>query len=153
MVGWITKLIDLLTSGINKIKLPKWVKALASKYTEKDKSIDGSHKAGLANVPYDGYIAELHAGERVLTAEENKDYKGRLGTRVSNIKNSSSNSVVSRKNTEFSYHDNRVFHISGDDSSIEKLKALLEEERKRTMEAIMQMFREEREDKWRGSYE
>ncbi len=153
VVGWITKLIDLLTSGINKIKLPKWVKALASKYTEKDKSIDGSHKAGLANVPYDGYIAELHAGERVLTAEENKDYKGRLGTRVSNIKNSSSNSVVSRKNTEFSYHDNRVFHISGDDSSIEKLKALLEEERKRTMEAIMQMFREEREDKWRGSYE
>lgn len=36
--------------------------------------VDGSHANGLANVPYDGYIAELHKGERVLTAEESKAY-------------------------------------------------------------------------------
>lgn len=35
---------------------------------------DGSHKAGLTRVPFDGYIAELHAGERVLTAEESASY-------------------------------------------------------------------------------
>ena len=35
---------------------------------------DGSHADGLANVPYDGYISELHKGERVLTAQENKRY-------------------------------------------------------------------------------
>lgn len=33
--------------------------------------IDGSHKTGLDYVPYDGYIAELHRGERIVTAEEN----------------------------------------------------------------------------------
>ena len=29
--------------------------------------VDGSHNSGLGAVPYDGYIAELHAGERVQT--------------------------------------------------------------------------------------
>ena len=36
--------------------------------------IDGSHANGLAYVPYDGYIAQLHKGERVLTAGENQAY-------------------------------------------------------------------------------
>ena len=33
-------------------------------------SVDGSHARGLARVPYDGYIAELHKGEEVLTADD-----------------------------------------------------------------------------------
>lgn len=37
-------------------------------------SIDGSHANGLGYVPYDGYIAELHRGERVLTADEARSY-------------------------------------------------------------------------------
>ncbi|MHA6481059.1 phage tail tape measure protein [Paenibacillus sp. strain BS8-2] len=36
--------------------------------------VDGSHANGLAKVPYNGYIAELHKDERVLTASENKAY-------------------------------------------------------------------------------
>lgn len=32
--------------------------------------IDGSHATGLDRVPFDGYIAQLHKGERVLTADE-----------------------------------------------------------------------------------
>lgn len=36
--------------------------------------LSGSHANGLDYVPYNGYIAELHKGERVLTAEENKAY-------------------------------------------------------------------------------
>lgn len=37
--------------------------------------VDGSHAGGLDYVPFDGYIAELHKGERVLTASEAKSYK------------------------------------------------------------------------------
>ena len=36
--------------------------------------IDGSHAAGLYRVPYDGYVAELHRGERVLTSGEADAY-------------------------------------------------------------------------------
>ena len=43
-----------------------------------ERSIDGSHAAGLSYVPFNGYIAELHKGERVLTAQEAKDYNSRL---------------------------------------------------------------------------
>lgn len=36
--------------------------------------IHGSHADGLAYVPFDGYNAILHKGERVLTADENRSY-------------------------------------------------------------------------------
>lgn len=34
--------------------------------------VDGSNAAGLDYVPFDGYISELHEGEGILTAEENR---------------------------------------------------------------------------------
>lgn len=37
-------------------------------------AVNGSHAGGLSYVPFDGYIAELHRGERVLTAQDNKKY-------------------------------------------------------------------------------
>lgn len=37
--------------------------------------MDGSHRTGLREVPYDGYVAELHKGEMVLTAYEAKQYQ------------------------------------------------------------------------------
>ena len=40
--------------------------------------IDGSHANGLDYVPFDGYRAVLHRGERVLTAEENHRGAGSL---------------------------------------------------------------------------
>ena len=33
-------------------------------------TVDGSHQGGLESVPFDGYIAELHKGERVQTASQ-----------------------------------------------------------------------------------
>ena len=38
--------------------------------------IDGSHRNGLNRVPFDGYIAELHQGERILTSAEADGYEG-----------------------------------------------------------------------------
>lgn len=37
------------------------------------------HATGLQNVPFDGYQAELHRNERVLTAAENQRYNAALG--------------------------------------------------------------------------
>ena len=48
--------------------------------------LKGSHRTGLREVPYDGYIAELHKGEMVLTAAEANQYQKASGsTTVSNI--------------------------------------------------------------------
>ena len=40
-------------------------------------NVNGSHAGGLDYVPFDGYIAELHKGERVLTASEARGYNNR----------------------------------------------------------------------------
>ena len=46
-----------------------------------------SFATGLANVPYDGYKATLHKGERVLTAQENKEYNAGKATNSGNTYN------------------------------------------------------------------
>ena len=53
--------------------------------------VNGSHKAGLKRVPYDGYVAELHKGERVLTKDEADDYNTPVPNNIttSNVRGSS----------------------------------------------------------------
>lgn len=46
----------------------------ASKAKKVASSVNGHHANGLDYVPYNGYIAELHKGERVLTKQENVRY-------------------------------------------------------------------------------
>lgn len=41
--------------------------------------------SGLSYVPYDNYPAMLHRGERVLTAAENRQNKGKMGLASINI--------------------------------------------------------------------
>ena len=36
--------------------------------------LDGIHANGLPFVPFDGYIAALHRGERVVPANQNRSY-------------------------------------------------------------------------------
>ncbi|XGU47240.1 phage tail tape measure protein [Fusobacterium necrophorum subsp. funduliforme] len=78
---------EKLTGFFSKIKekildLPfvqKFIAKIEGRKEENEKlGIDGSHANGLNYVPYDGYVAELHEGERVLTADENKNLLGRF---------------------------------------------------------------------------
>lgn len=57
-------------------KLTFWRKSEKEMSSSGSNRYDGSHAAGLAYVPFDGYTAQLHKGERVLTAEENKSLGG-----------------------------------------------------------------------------
>ena len=58
-------------------------------------------KVGMANVPYDDYLALLHKGERVLTAKENREYTNGNEESVSNnnIDNSFNLTINSPKET------------------------------------------------------
>lgn len=61
---WISEKIDWISEKFGKI---------TGLFGGKDK--DGSHRTGLREVPYDGYMAELHKGEMILTAAEAKRYQ------------------------------------------------------------------------------
>ncbi len=75
--SWIGKLINK-AGGLRGIggKLKEWGDKQSEKAAEinkgikADRGVDGSHANGLDYVPFDGYVAELHKGETVLTAPE-----------------------------------------------------------------------------------
>ena len=60
--------------------LAKGIRALTGKNVDVNvnKNVNGSHAGGLDYVPFDGYIAELHKGERVQTADEANDWRAGL---------------------------------------------------------------------------
>lgn len=66
LVSWITKAID-------KLKAPELKDTMLSGFNAgvSGTAVNGSHAAGLDFVPFDGYTAELHYGERIMTATEN----------------------------------------------------------------------------------
>ena len=70
-VGWINDAIDAfkrLNNWLNDSEKKRIIDA-GGTYYEK---VDGSNANGLDYVPFDGYISELHRGEAVLTAQENR---------------------------------------------------------------------------------
>lgn len=64
-----------------------WDSLFGGRSVDVNVNTNGSHRTGLREVPYDGYIAELHKGEMVLTSYEAKQYqKGKTSdTRTGNI--------------------------------------------------------------------
>ena len=61
--------------------------------------VNGSHANGLNYVPFDGYIAELHKGERVLTKEENQSgIFTEMRNKLSRNSTGSSNNTNSQNN-------------------------------------------------------
>lgn len=75
--------INMLVDGLNVIPGVNigHIKKLALTYkpgtTAAFRQIDGSHANGLYRVPFNGYIAELHKGERVLTRQETNTYNNK----------------------------------------------------------------------------
>lgn len=63
LVSGVSGLIDLIFGGSPEVSA--------------NVNVNGSHAGGLSYVPFDGYIAELHKGERVLTADEARGYNNR----------------------------------------------------------------------------
>lgn len=65
----LTNALAILTDPVQRQQMQAIFDAVAQM-----KGINGSHASGLGFVPFDNYIAELHRGERVLTAQENRSY-------------------------------------------------------------------------------
>ena len=106
--------------------------------------VNGSHANGLNYVPFDGYIAELHKGERVLTKDENESIFGSLRNRLHSA-TQSNQSENSSKETNVIYQINNTFNFTGvsedtKDSIIEKLQEKLNE-----FERQLEKMKEERE--------
>ena len=106
--------------------------------------VNGSHANGLNYVPFDGYTAELHKGERVLTKDENESIFGSLRNRLHSA-TQSNQSENSSKETNVTYQINNTFNFTGvsedtKDSIIEKLQESLNE-----LQRQLEKIKEERE--------
>ncbi|UYZ13429.1 hypothetical protein A6764_22250 [Brevibacillus sp. WF146] len=86
VIGHLNKMIDAMNKVLEHvgITIPQ-IPEIALDYSvqqremedfrqKRNLDIDGSHAGGLSYVPYDGYVARLHKGERVLTSAENEQY-------------------------------------------------------------------------------
>lgn len=76
------------------------------------KYYDGSHADGLAYVPFDGYIAQLHKGERVLTAYENRAYS----TGGGDVQNIFHVQAVVREEADIKRIAQELYHLQRNDA-------------------------------------
>lgn len=124
--NWMNDLFDWTNQN-----LPTWMGGMRGKpqseidaynanRRNKLQGVDGSHADGLSYVPKDGYIAELHEGERVLTADENRTYSAQRGTsssstgKGSNIRVEITNNIQAGSNSKASEIAGKVSTTSRD---------------------------------------
>ncbi|MFJ7698905.1 hypothetical protein [Lysinibacillus fusiformis] len=126
----ITSNFNNFKNAITNFKLPKWVSSIGSTIGKAAGAvgnfISGSHATGLESVPYDGYVAELHKGEAVLTANQSNMLRragilsqGSSGTPELSLANSSGSDVAvfntDKSNTPSNNGGHQfIFHITGD---------------------------------------
>ncbi len=137
-IGWfetIGQKWDSFKSSLASFKVPKWVSTVGSKIGSLAGGgvfkglFNGSHATGLERVPYDGYVAELHKDESVLTANQSNTLRragilsqGSSGTPELNLDNNggSTTGIPQATNTESGNTTSNsgggnqfIFHISG----------------------------------------
>lgn len=75
ILGWVSDFVGKIGSFVSGIIDGfKDIVSGANDAKSAAKSVDGKHANGLDYVPYNGYVAELHEGERVLTKQQNREY-------------------------------------------------------------------------------
>lgn len=75
ILGWVSDFVGKIGSFVSGIINGfKDIVSGANEAKSAAKSVDGKHANGLDYVPYNGYVAELHEGERVLTKQQNREY-------------------------------------------------------------------------------
>lgn len=111
--GLNSKLAELQTAANNVKSVMSGTGTTTTKST-----VDGSHANGLDYVPFDGYTAELHRGERILTAAQNSNL-GNLNL-----------STVSRAYSETSVNHSGTIRVEGINSEgqLEAVKEILMED-------------------------
>ncbi len=103
---------------------------IKDKVTGKTK-VDGSHASGLAKVPYDNYIANLHRGEEVIAAGDPRNQN--------NFKTSTP--AVQRQGIVISFNPSYNIEIKGNTTK-EEASDLVKQIDKQTRKTVQEMFYE-----------
>lgn len=102
---------DKISSNANKIAdaaNAQSAEVKAARGSSNTKKVDGSHANGLNSVPFDGYVAELHKDEAVLTKPEADRWRSGNSTNNTNNTTSSSFSLTYSPNVTISGNSNSV---------------------------------------------
>ena len=81
-INFIIDGINVFIKGLNKLKIPDWVPGVGGKGL--NISLLKKLRVGMEYVPYDDMPALLHKGERVLTADEARDYQSQQSAVTNN---------------------------------------------------------------------
>lgn len=80
ILGWVSDFAGKIGSFVSGIVSGfRSIVSGANEAKSAAKSVNGKHASGLDYVPFNGYVAELHKGERVLTKQENEEYNENRG--------------------------------------------------------------------------
>lgn len=150
VVGLINEMIATINKipGVNIPIVPKvdWGSAKADMVSSKNNTTMsyaeavGSHATGLGRVPYDGYIAELHKDEAILTAEQSNALRSSgmlkgdgvapslsLGQDYEPLQGSPSNSTTTTNNRSSTIQASVVIQVDGSGNPVETGKSIKDE--------------------------